>query len=214
MEAVIERASDFIVIIYYLLILITVFNLFVYLKHLWSLSSYPPGPFPLPLIGNLHIMDEFTSKFEEKYGGVYSFSFGMERVVMVNKIEPVREAMITKAGDFAGRPTNNYPFNVMTKNMDDINMRDYVLEWAGRRKLTATGLKKLCGANNSKLEEIITLEAREINERFVKKMANPIEIRQEFSKLFSRLILGEMSSLGTPIITFTIEHFPNLTFHL
>ena len=64
-----------------LLGIVTVRFVFTYLEHLWSLSKYPKGPFPLPLIGNANLIksknicDTFTT-LSKQYGNVFSFSMG------------------------------------------------------------------------------------------------------------------------------------------
>ena len=53
----------------------------IYFEHLWNLSKYPKGPFPLPLIGNANLIksknicETFTTLSKE-YGNVFSFSMG------------------------------------------------------------------------------------------------------------------------------------------
>ena len=53
------------------------------------LKNYPPGPFPLPIIGNMHLImfgksNETMRDLAKIYGDVFSLSFGMSRVVMVD----------------------------------------------------------------------------------------------------------------------------------
>ena len=60
----------------------------VYLKHLWKVLRLPPGPFPLPFIGNLHLMNQDRSaardytRLSKIYGDVFSVSFGEYRGVL------------------------------------------------------------------------------------------------------------------------------------
>eukprot|EP00111_Clytia_hemisphaerica_P022710 TCONS_00066820-protein len=76
-----------------------------YVKHLSELHKYPKGAFPLPLIGNLNLVlgkKPFTSlrDLSEKYGEVFSLSFGMERIVIINDVINAKEALMSKGKTF------------------------------------------------------------------------------------------------------------------
>ena len=71
-------------------------------------KAFPPGPYPLPIIGSLHLLGDQPHKvlqsLASKYGDVFSIFFGGWKVVIVNNIENAKEALIQKSADFAGRP--------------------------------------------------------------------------------------------------------------
>ncbi|KAE8605377.1 hypothetical protein XENTR_v10015090 [Xenopus tropicalis] len=72
-------------------------------------QNFPPGPKPLPLIGNLHIINmekPYLTFMElaEKYGSVFSFHLGTEKVVVLCGTDAVRDALINHAEEFSGRP--------------------------------------------------------------------------------------------------------------
>uniref|UniRef100_A0A452HJW0 Uncharacterized protein n=1 Tax=Gopherus agassizii TaxID=38772 RepID=A0A452HJW0_9SAUR len=71
-------------------------------------SKFPPGPTPLPLLGNvlqLSRRDLFTSlmALQEKYGPVFSVLLGPRRVVVLCGHEAVKEALVDHAEEFSGR---------------------------------------------------------------------------------------------------------------
>ncbi|CAI5780738.1 cytochrome P450 2G1-like [Podarcis lilfordi] len=79
-----------------------------------SISSHgklPPGPMPLPVIGNfLQIKSSETLKsllrLRDKYGPVFTVYFGNRPIVVLCGHEAVKEALIDKAEEFSGRKTN------------------------------------------------------------------------------------------------------------
>ena len=78
-----------------------IYILIQYVKHLSELHKYPKGAFPLPLIGNMNLVigkKPFVSlrDLSKKYGEVFTLSFGMERVVIVNDMTNAKEALMTK----------------------------------------------------------------------------------------------------------------------
>ncbi|XP_040283199.1 cytochrome P450 2K6-like isoform X2 [Bufo bufo] len=92
----------------------------------YKYSNFPPGPKPLPIIGNLHIISSLKPQksfmeLSKKYGTVFSVQFGTEKIVILCGYDTVKDALINHAEEFAGRPVtaigsrtsrgNGKPFN-------------------------------------------------------------------------------------------------------
>ncbi|CAB1313564.1 unnamed protein product [Coregonus sp. 'balchen'] len=74
-------------------------------------TNFPPGPKPIQIFGNLlhlslrnHLKD--LEKLAERYGKVFSLYIGGRPAVILNGLEAMKEALVTKALDFARRPQN------------------------------------------------------------------------------------------------------------
>lgn len=149
-----------------------------YILHLLSLKNYPPGPFPLPLIGNLHQLKDANfvalRNLSKIYGDVLSVSLGNKRVVIINAIEPAREALVQKSIDYAGRPQDIFTAGKITRGFKDIAFADYGPIWQSLRKLAHTSLK-LYGAGMEKMEDFIQAEADDLCERIEEMKGKPID---------------------------------------
>ncbi|XP_075057381.1 cytochrome P450 2K1-like isoform X2 [Mixophyes fleayi] len=71
-------------------------------------KNFPPGPKWLPIIGNINMFtltEPFTAMKElsKKYGSIFSFHFGMEKIVVVSGYEAVKELYFHQ-DDFSDRP--------------------------------------------------------------------------------------------------------------
>ncbi|XP_032998578.1 cytochrome P450 2K6-like [Lacerta agilis] len=95
-----------------LFLLILMISFVLKLGGFWNKSSQklPPGPRPLPLIGNLHIMDKKRPhrtmlKLSKQYGPVFSLQMGPWKTVVLTGYETVKEALVNQADAFADRPT-------------------------------------------------------------------------------------------------------------
>ncbi|EYC10628.1 hypothetical protein Y032_0054g2467 [Ancylostoma ceylanicum] len=91
---------------------------FLFVKQWLQRRKLPPGPFPLPLIGNLHQLCyamfickktyvEMLSDFAKKYGGVHTFWFGPTPSVNITDYDIAVDAMVKKGSAFVDR---NMPF--------------------------------------------------------------------------------------------------------
>uniref|UniRef100_A0A8B9BND7 Cytochrome P450 family 2 subfamily W member 1 n=1 Tax=Anser brachyrhynchus TaxID=132585 RepID=A0A8B9BND7_9AVES len=74
-----------------------------------SALKLPPGPFPLPIIGNLHLLDirrqdKSLMKISEKYGPVFTVHLGFRKAVVLTGYEAVKDALLNTADVFADRP--------------------------------------------------------------------------------------------------------------
>ncbi|XP_075392679.1 cytochrome P450 2B4-like [Tenrec ecaudatus] len=93
------------------LLLLAVFTGFLLLLarvHPRTHSHLPPGPRPLPFLGNLLQMDrrgllKSILKLREKYGDVFTVYLGPRPVVMLCGTEAIREALVDQADAFSGR---------------------------------------------------------------------------------------------------------------
>ncbi|XP_032728231.1 cytochrome P450 2W1 [Lontra canadensis] len=70
---------------------------------------WPPGPRPLPLIGNLHLMcvsqqDRSLMELSERYGPVFTVHLGRQKTVVLAGYEAVREALVGTGPQLADRP--------------------------------------------------------------------------------------------------------------
>uniref|UniRef100_A0A8C3G0K7 Cytochrome P450 2K1-like n=1 Tax=Cyclopterus lumpus TaxID=8103 RepID=A0A8C3G0K7_CYCLU len=87
--------------------------LLVYLLSSSSFSSQedrkgPPGPKPLPFIGNLLQLDlkrpySTLVKFSKKYGSVFTVYLGPQKVVVLAGYKTVKEALVNRADEFGER---------------------------------------------------------------------------------------------------------------
>ena len=123
---------------------------------IFSEKIYSNGPFPLPVIGNLHLLSkkphEDFNRLAKIYGDVFSLSLCTTRLVVVNSVDATREALITKSQDFAGRSQNIYAFKLLTRNKQDMAFTDYGPLWKMLRKLAHSVLKVY--GNNIKRYEV------------------------------------------------------------
>ena len=104
-----------------------------------------PGPFPLPVIGNLHLirpkyvhMD--IASLSDAYGEVYAIYFGSEKFLVATGAKSVRELLIEKGTHFAGRPTGNPKVDIATLGCQDVVAGDYGPRFKFMKKLFARGL--------------------------------------------------------------------------
>lgn len=69
-----------------------------------------PGPAPLPVIGNLHLLGKHESPFQaftelaKSYGDIFSLKLGTSECVVVNNLELIREVLNQNGKFFGGRP--------------------------------------------------------------------------------------------------------------
>ncbi|KAL5004363.1 hypothetical protein ScPMuIL_017819 [Solemya velum] len=105
----------------------------------------PPGPLPIPLIGNLLQLTDglWYEKFLEwakKHGPVISVYVGPQRWTVLNTIEVVHEALVTKGNDFANRP-KTVSTEVFSEGGKDIAFGQFGLCWRLHRKISSNAFR-------------------------------------------------------------------------
>ncbi|XP_075771703.1 cytochrome P450 2G1-like [Pelodiscus sinensis] len=176
---------------------ITIF-LGIYLSCLLVISTWrkhsryknlPPGPTPLPLIGNflqIKMGDTLKSleRLRDQYGPVFTVYFGSKPIVVLCGHEAVKEALVDQAEEFSGRgamPTVEKNFQghgVVFANGE---------RWRQLRRFSLTVLRNF-GMGKRSIEERIREEAQYLLEAFRNTKAEPFDPTYFLSRAVSNVI--------------------------
>ncbi|KAL4881003.1 cytochrome P450 [Aspergillus karnatakaensis] len=107
-------------------------------------KNFPPGPKPLPLIGNLNLIPPskaFTlfHQWTKQYGSMIGLKFGPANVVVLNNWRDVQELLEKRGHIYSSRPPNYIANDLICKNHTHILFAPYGDGWKALRK-AAQGL--------------------------------------------------------------------------
>ncbi|XP_026267374.2 cytochrome P450 2F5 [Urocitellus parryii] len=152
-------------------------------------GKLPPGPRPLPLLGNLlqlRSQDLLTSltKLSKKYGSVYTVYLGPRRVVVLSGYEAVKEALVDQGEEFSGR--GEYPvfFNFTKGNGIAFSNGE---RWKVLRRFSVQILRNF-GMGKRSIEERILEEGGFLLEELRKTEGEPFNPLFMLSRSVSNII--------------------------
>uniref|UniRef100_A0A673N6G9 Cytochrome P450, family 2, subfamily X, polypeptide 9 n=1 Tax=Sinocyclocheilus rhinocerous TaxID=307959 RepID=A0A673N6G9_9TELE len=143
-----------------ILVWICIFLLFLFIQ-IPRPKNFPPGPRPLPLFVNLlelnisNPLKDFE-RLADRYGKVYSLYLGSKPWVVLNGFEVLKEALLTKAVDFAGR----------------VILSDYGPSWKEHRRFALMTLRNF-GLGRQSMEERILGEVSHVIAKLGKNSFDP-----------------------------------------
>ncbi|XP_057635668.1 cytochrome P450 2C25-like isoform X6 [Chionomys nivalis] len=150
------------------------------LLSLWRQSSerakLPPGPTPLPVLGNFLQIDvkdisQCLTNFSKIYGPVFTLYLGMQPTVVLHGYEAVKEALIDHGEEFAGR--GSFPiFEKISKGLGIVFSNGN--RWKEIRRFTLTTLRNL-GMGKRNLEDRVQEEAQCLVEELRKTNGSPCD---------------------------------------
>ncbi|XP_077782673.1 cytochrome P450 2K6-like isoform X1 [Podarcis muralis] len=159
----------------------------------WNKSSQnlPPGPRPLPLIGNLHIMDlqrphRTMLKLSKQYGPVFSIQMGPQKTVVLTGYETVKEALVNQADAFADRPIVPLfqelaqGFGVILSNGEN---------WKVMRRFALSTLRDY-GMGKRTIEDRIVEECSVLINKFESYKGNPFETTTIMNAAVANIIVA------------------------
>ncbi|XP_012295036.2 cytochrome P450 2C20 [Aotus nancymaae] len=153
---------------------------FLLLFSLWRQSSgrgkLPPGPTPLPIVGNILQIDvkdicKSFSNLSKVYGSVFTVYFGMKPVVVLHGYEAVKEALIDNGEEFSGRSVFPIPQRT-TKELGIVFSNGK--RWKEIRRFSLTTLRNF-GMGKRSIEDRVQQEARCLVEELRKNKASPCD---------------------------------------
>ncbi|XP_073721221.1 cytochrome P450 2K1-like isoform X1 [Misgurnus anguillicaudatus] len=148
-----------------------------------------PGPKPLPLVGNLHILDlkqlhVSLWNLSKKYGSVFKVHLGPKKIVVLAGYKTVKQALVNQADEFGERD--------ITRIVQDINKEHGILftngdTWKTMRRFAVSTLRDF-GMGKKLSEEKIIQETRYLREVFENFQGNPFDTTQPVNYAVSNII--------------------------
>ncbi|XP_026221102.1 cytochrome P450 2D15-like [Anabas testudineus] len=129
-------------------------------------KNFPPGPRPVPILGNLlqlNLENPITDlkRLTKQYGNVYSLFIGPRPMVIINGLQALREALVTKAADFSGRSQELMINHVVQVKAPGVILADYNHIWREQRRFGLMTLRNF-GLGKHSMEQRILVEVHHL----------------------------------------------------
>ena len=149
----------------------------------------PPGPTPLPIVGNMlqirtEMMHDQLLEWSKKFGPVISVYFGPTLIVVVNDIESIMD--VSQGADFAGR--------YLTPSLDDVSdggkniiYGPYGHLWKLEKRIAKKALRNLLlgKALEERIHKAINLVCQEL-----KNVESPINPTRYIDLMMGNILIG------------------------
>ncbi|XP_078521713.1 cytochrome P450 2J2-like [Lissotriton helveticus] len=156
-------------------------------------SKLPPGPTPLPILGNLWALNftlhhETLMQLTKRYGNTFTVWIGHSPMVVVHGYEAVMDALVTSSDVMNNRP--------LTPSLKDYAKDKGVTfsngnTWKQQKRFCTMVLRNL-GTGKKTLEQRIQVEARHLVEGFAAQQGTP----SDPSSLIGGCVANVISSLA------------------
>ncbi|KAK2103350.1 Cytochrome P450 1A1 [Saguinus oedipus] len=142
----------------------------------------PPEPWGWPLLGHMLTLGKnphlALTKMSQRYWDVLQIHIGSTPVVVLSRLDTIRQALVWKGDDFKGRP-NLYSFTLITGGQSMSFSPDSGPVWAAHQCLAQNRLKSFSIASDPGcssscyLEKHVSKEAKALISRLQELMAGP-----------------------------------------
>ncbi|XP_073488509.1 cytochrome P450 2C29-like [Aquarana catesbeiana] len=180
-------------------------------------KSLPPGPTPLPFLGNPKYMDlrkadrNFTL-LSQKYGSMFTIWKLTEPVVVLCGYETVRDALLNHAEEFSARPF------IPTLHIPNKGYSISGQRWRPLRRFTISYLRNF-GMGKKTMESRVLEEAAYLTQAAAEtegKPFNPLQIMASaVGNIISSVLFGEHFDYKDPklhdLMSHTSRHIKNVT---
>ncbi|XP_075043069.1 cytochrome P450 2C23-like [Mixophyes fleayi] len=166
-----------------------------YGKYAWRRKKMPPGPFPLPILGNFLLIQSegilpSLIKMAEKFGPIYTIYMGSRPTVILTGYQIVKEALVDMGDAFLNRgsiPILDRIFHCRGLTLTNGD------SWKQLRQFSLMTLKDF-GMGKKSLEEPIQAEAQHLVEHFISFNEQPFDpsttLACASSNITSNILMG------------------------
>ncbi|XP_075057395.1 cytochrome P450 2K1-like [Mixophyes fleayi] len=168
-------------------------------------KNFPPGPKPLPIIGNMNIIElakphKTFIELSKKYGSVFSIQLGLEKMVILCGYDTVKDALINYAEEFSER--SDLPIFAKTSRGHGIILA-HGENWKVMRRFALSTLRDY-GMGKKSIENKINDECEHLMQTFRSHEGKPFDnltiITAAVANIIVSILLGRRYEYDDPTI--------------
>ncbi|XP_066451891.1 cytochrome P450 2K4-like [Eleutherodactylus coqui] len=158
-------------------------------------KNFPPGPRPLPIIGNVHQMDidkpyRTFMELAKEYGTVFSFHLGMSKTIVLCGYETLKDALLNHAEIFSERPDTPM-FTATSKGHGVIFSNGE--NWKVMRRFTLSTLRDY-GMGKRAIEDKIIEESENLIQKIKSYEGKPFDNATNINAAVTNIIVSILLS--------------------
>ncbi|XP_066451663.1 cytochrome P450 2K4-like isoform X2 [Eleutherodactylus coqui] len=174
-------------------------------------SNFPPGPKPLPIIGNALMLDlskphKTLLQLSKTYGTVFSVQLGFDKMVILCGYETIKDALFNHADEFSERPKLEL-FATTTKDHGLIFANGE--NWKAMRRFTLSTLRDY-GMGKKGIEQKIMDESNCLVQAFKAREGKPFDNLQLINTAVANIIVSTVIGVRFDYEDPTIVRLVNL----
>ncbi|KAM3930489.1 cytochrome P450 2K1-like [Leptodactylus fuscus] len=174
-------------------------------------SNFPPGPKPLPIIGNALLLDlskphKTLLELSKKYGTIFSVQIGFDKLVVLCGYETIKDALLNHGDEFSDRPKLEL-FAKTTKDHGLIFANGE--NWKVMRRFTLSTLRDY-GMGKKGIEDKIIDESNCLVQAFKEHGGKPFDNLQIINTAVANIIVSTVIGVRFDYEDPTIKKLVNL----
>lgn len=166
--------------------------IYLFTRFLTTPKNIPPGPFPWPLIGSLHLIGLYPQrglwKLAQQYGPLISVWFGQRLIIVATSPETAMEFVKTQDANFCSRPKQQATSILLPHDLTFSNVTPHSKQLRKLFTMTFTTSKRMEAAHELRAEEFRNMLSTIPQEGWVNVKFH-LEVLA--GNVFSQLIMGK-----------------------
>ncbi|GFO09366.1 cytochrome p450 2j6 [Plakobranchus ocellatus] len=165
-----------------------------YVVTLPSMRNMPPGPFPLPVLGNYLMLGKpgislitLLDGLKKKYGEIFTFKIGSKPFIFISDLRLVQAAFVKRGDILSSRPRNYYVLDKIEERVGKGVSLSNGQPWKELRRVSLTAMRDF-GVGKKSLEEKVLEEVTGLLDIIGQQKGKPVIMRPWLIKATSNVI--------------------------